>query len=607
MTLRGKLVLAQAPLALAVIALGVVSSLATTALGHRSELILRDNYRSVLAAQRMKEAVERIDSGAVFLVMGAGERGERQIAANRAAFERELDAEEGNITEAGETEAVERLHTRWDRYIGAVDRFRAHPSSPPYFAELEPAFEDVKRGADDILTLNQDAMVRKSDRAARLAARFDRIMITAAIAALVAGLLASMSLTARILRPLSVLGQAVRRLGAGDLRARAQIAGQDEIAQLARDFNTMADHLEQYRKSSLGELLLAQRAAQAVIDSLEDPVIVLGLAGDVLGANTAAERVLRVSFESGGVEPLGALDPAVRAVVERVRAHVLAGKGPYAPRSLEEAIRFATPEGPRQLLPRATPLYAEEGGVAGVTVVLQDVTRLVRFDELKSNLVATVAHEFRTPLTSLRMAIHLCTEGAVGPLTDKQADLLFAARDDCERLQTIIDELLDLSRIQAGRIELDTRPSSAEDLVTAAIDAHRAAAAERKIGLRSEVLPATGDVRADPERLQLVFANLIGNALRHTPAGGEIVLRARPDDGALRFEVSDTGPGIPKEHQATLFEKFVQVPGAPAGGAGLGLFIVKEIVTAHGGRLGVESEPGHTTFWFTIPIAAAAG
>src|SRR5882672_813076 len=152
-------------------------------------------------------------------------------------------------------------------------------------------------------------------------------------------------------------------------------------------------------------------------------------------------------------------------MLDRVRMYVLSGKGPYVPRGLEEAAALRASEGERRLLPRASPVYNEERTVIGTTIVLQDVTRLLRFDERKNNLVATVAHEFRTPLTSMRMAIHLCTEGSVGPLTEKQADLLFAAREDCDRLQTIVDELLDVSRLQEGRPLLERSPVSAEGLV----------------------------------------------------------------------------------------------------------------------------------------------
>ena len=262
-------------------------------------------------------------------------------------------------------------------------------------------------------------------------------------------------------------------------------------------------------------------------------------------------------------------------------------------------------------------MYGDAGEVTGVAIVLQDVTKLFHFDELKSNLVATVAHEFRTPLTSLRMAIHLCTEEAVGPLTGKQADLLFAAREDCERLQTIVDDLLNLSRIESGNIDLHKRRIAPETLVALARDAHRSAAAARQITLRSEVAPGCPEAFADPDRLELVFSNLLGNAIRYSEPEGEIVVRAMSEIAAapasepeasaghwIRFEVADQGPGIAQEHQTGLFEKFYRVPGSPAGGSGLGLFIARGIVQAHGGRIGVLSELGKgATFWFTVPAA----
>jgi two-component system, NtrC family, sensor histidine kinase KinB len=264
-----------------------------------------------------------------------------------------------------------------------------------------------------------------------------------------------------------------------------------------------------------------------------------------------------------------------------------------------------TGDGERLLLPRAAPLYAEEGDVVGATIVFQDVTRLHRFEELSNDLVATVAHELRTPLTSLRMAVHLLAEHTVGPLTPKQGDLVFAAREECDRLQSIVDELLDLSRIQADRIELRLDKHDPEDLVREAIDTQRSAATARKVQLRSELLPDTPAVMADRERILLVLANLIGNAIRYGPAGGTVTVRAIPLEGALRFEVIDQGPGVPPDYQQAIFDKYVRVPGAAAGGAGLGLFIAREIVRAHGGEIGVDCAPGggRATFWFTVKAA----
>jgi PAS domain S-box-containing protein len=568
MTLRTKMLVAQAPLIAGLVLLAALGSLTTQKLGRSAEAILEDNYLSLITAQRMQDALARDD---------------------RAAFAEALRAQEANVTEAGEGEVTARLRAAWTRY-----RDGDAPHAAVVFTTIE-----------EIIALNQDAMVRKSEAAKRSAQSWNTLLLLLAAAASGLAIAASFALTARLLRPVAILGHAARRVAGGDLGARVRIEGRDEIAELAREFNAMAEHLERYRKSSLGELLEAQQAAQAAIDSLPDPVLVLGLDGGLLHTNQASETLLGLDLAKGGGAAIHHLPPDAREVIERVRQHVLGGRGAYSPKGLEEAFRFASGDGDRHFLPRATPLYDEAGAVHGATVVLQDVTRLLRFDQLKDDLVATVAHELRTPLTSLRMAIHLCAEEIVGPLTAKQADLLHAAREDCERLQGIVDELLDLSRIQGGRVELRVATLELEGAVAAALDAARAAAEARGVTLRSEVLPGSGAAAADPERLSLVFANLLANAVRHSPPGEEVVVRARAEGAGVRFEVSDRGPGVPPEYQHAIFEKFFRVPGTTSEGAGLGLFIAKELIAAHGGEIGVTSDGrSGSTFWFTVPAAA---
>ena len=610
MSLRAKLLLAQAPLAVALVVVGMLASATVSSLGRNAEAILKDNYRSVLAIQRMQEAVERVqDSAALLLMGGATDSATKRAAAQRQQFENELQVEEHNITEPGELEAVQLLRQRWKSYQSHFDQLQ--PMHDPaaarsfFFDTLDPDFGAVKQAAETILAMNQDAMVQKSERAGREAERMNNLVLLGAVAALLLGGVASAWLTSRLLQPLGVLTRTVHRIGEGDFDTRANVTGSDELAQLATTVNAMAARLTQYRRSSLGELLLAQQASQAAIDSMPDPVVVFDVKGDVLNVNRAAETLLSIGVGPATGNPLVSADPAVRVVLERVRGHVLSGKGPYVPRGFEEALRIASPEGERYFLPRATPVYAEQGGVTGASVVLQDVTRLRRVDELRNDLVATVAHEFRTPLTSLRMAIHLCIEQSAGPLTEKQADLLYAAREDCERLQSMVDELLDLARIQGGRVELQQRPTPPEALVHAAVEAYRGAADEMGVTIETHLLPGLNDVSVDRERMQLVLSNLISNALRHTPTGGRVAVGARADDGRVRFEVVDTGPGIAKEFQQSVFDKFFRVPGTTSGGAGIGLAISKEIVEAHGGEIGLESEPGHgCTFWFTVPAVA---
>ncbi|MFL5396920.1 MAG: ATP-binding protein [Myxococcales bacterium] len=608
MTLRAKLLAAQAPLALVLLLLGVVSLRTVNDLGRSSQRILQDNYRSVLAAQRMMEALQRLDSAALSAAAGKPQRAEADAAPSLRAFEQELAVQENNITEPAEANATREVRESWDDYRAKYERFRTLPNADEarrvYFAELEPAFARAKAAAQRILEINQDAMVAKSDDAHRIAQRNRSLLLFATVAALAIGTIASVSLTRRALRPLQKLSLAVHRIGEGDLDARARLPGKDEIAEVGHELDMMADRLREYRSSSLGELLQAQQASQAAIDSLPDPVLVLSVEGRVLNVNQAAETVLQVS---GGGDPLARMPPEVRDAIEKVRAHVVGGKGAYAPRGLEEAVRVRAEGGEWALLPRATPLYSEQGGVVGATIVLQDVTRLLRFDELKNDLVATVAHEFRTPLTSLRMAIHILVEGTVGEINERQADLLHAAREDCERLQGIVEDLLDLSRIQAGKVEVSLMPVSAKSVTDAAVAAKVEVAREAGVDLEETLREPVLPVLVDQDRIGLVFENLISNAIRHSPKGGKIEVRVAPDHEKVRFEVRDQGPGVPPEYRHRIFEKFFRVPGTKGEGIGLGLYISREIVLAHGGEMGVDGGGGEgSRFWFTLRVPGQA-
>ncbi len=609
MNLYRKLLLAQAPLALALAIVGVFSVAVVSHLGSHSQTILKDNYRSVLAAQRMKEAIERMDSAALFIVAGERQKGIDQAEKNRPAFEAELKVQEGNITEAGEKEFTSGLRAAWTEYLAKFARLEktATPEEARklYFSELESTFYKVKMAADEILTINQDTMVRKSEEVRRTAERMNAITITVALAALALGLFISTLLTRRMLQPLSALREATHKIGEGKFETRAHVQGNDELAQLARDFNTMATRLSEYRKSSLGELLQAHLSMQAAIDSLPDPVAIFAVGGELQNVNQAAQTILGLPSETGVKEPLKAVDASVRSVLERMRSHVLSGKGAYHPRGFEDAVELPTVLGDRYFLPRAAPVYETRGVVVAATVILQDVTRLRRFEELKNDLVATVAHEFRTPLTSLRMAVHLCTEQVAGPLTDKQAELLHAAREDCDRLQAMVDDILDLSRIESGKIELYPLPTPVAEVMEKAIEKNKAEASAKGLHLIMNFPVPEVKVLVDHERIGHVFSNLIGNAVRHTAGEGSITLGGHISNGMLRFTVTDTGKGIAKEYQSRIFEKFFQIPDSGPKGTGLGLYIAREIVWGHGGQIGVESEPGKgSTFWFTVPIAA---
>ena len=245
MNLRTKLLLAQAPLVIALALVCILSIAVISSPGSHSQLILKDNYRSVLAAQRMQEAIERLeDTGPLLLLTALRDEEAQRATEYRQQFENELKVQEGNITEPGEQDTTRRLRTLWMSYQEKFDRLKkiTDPEAAKrfYFTELEPTFREIKTAAETILTTNQDAMVRKSETVRRTAERMMALTISVALGALLLGLFLSISLTRRLLRPLAILSQTTRRIGEGDFTARAPVQGADELAQLARDFNAMA-------------------------------------------------------------------------------------------------------------------------------------------------------------------------------------------------------------------------------------------------------------------------------------------------------------------------------------------------------------------------------
>jgi NtrC-family two-component system sensor histidine kinase KinB len=230
------------------------------------------------------------------------------------------------------------------------------------------------------------------------------------------------------------------------------------------------------------------------------------------------------------------------------------------------------------------------------------VTERRHQDDLKRGVISTVSHQLKTPLTSMRMAIHLLLEEKVGPLTEKQAELLVAAREDSDRLHDILNNLLDISRIESGRVQMEFHSVSPREMAVEAVESFRTAAKDQGVALELELPDDLPEVWADTTRISHVFGNLLSNALKHTPAGGKITVSAKAEENGLTFSIADTGKGIPSQYLPRIFEQFFRVPDqGPQAGAGLGLAIVKEIVEAHGGTVTVDSIEGKgSTFSFTL-------
>jgi len=613
-TLKSTLLLGLTPLVAIMVGLGLWAVAMFDHLGGRIDVILRENFVSVLAAEGMKEALERLDSAEMFALNGQEDRARAQVKEARPVFEEKLRIERNNVTLPGEQEYADDLARYYARYVMLTDRFFALPASAVeartalYFNDLLPAFNRIKDRADDVLRINQANMKAEDRKAREAAARSREVMVLALLASAAVASLIALVLSRSILGPIREVTRGARAMARGDLDQVVPVLTRDELGELAAAFNTMARTIREFRQAGTARLIRAQKTAQATIDSFPDPVVVVDPAGSVERANPAARRLLGVVPADDGASPWTPPAP-----LQGPLAEVVGGRADYLPTGLDHALCFRDDGQERFLLPRVLAIRADDDALLGAAVVLQDVTKFRLVDQLKSDMVATVSHELKTPLTSLQMAVHLLLEEVVGGLNPKQVELLMAARQDSDRLLAMVNDLLDLTRIEQGRVRLDLRPVAPADLVAEAVDRFEARAADAGVTLAGNAQIGLPPVLADRERIEHAFDNLIGNALAHTPRGGSVRVSAGAgtagDGGAVRFAVEDTGEGIAAGHLGRVFEKFYRAPGSrAAGGAGLGLAIVREVVTAHGGEVDVRSEPGAgAAFSFTVPAAVAAG
>jgi two-component system, NtrC family, sensor histidine kinase KinB len=603
--LRTKLALGFAGLLAVLALLGLQSIALLSRLGGSIDVILRENYKSVVACQDMKEAIERMDSGALFALAGDAGRGRALADLNRPRFESALDVELHNITLPGEGPLAHRLADLYGSYRTVLPQVldEARPLAErreTYFGRLLPLFQEVKATADSVQQINQKNMVEANARARRRAADADRRMVLLLLlgAAVAVGFV--FFLSRAILVPLRRLTESAREIEGGNLDLVVQVTSQDEIGQLAAAFNAMAASLRELRRSDQAQLLRARQTSQLAIDSLPDAVAVFSPEGEVELVNETAVAIL-------GLKPG---EPAPERHAEWLKPLLAQAmrEGTLPERGHDAALQLFQDGKERFFLPRASAIRDAQAGrdrLLSVILVLADVTDLRRVDEMKSDLLSTVSHELRTPLTSLQMAIHILIGEEQGPLNPQQTDLLLAARDDAERLREIIASLLEISRLESRQQLLRYEPVAPRDYVDPAVEEFRSAFADAGLDLQIEIDPSAGKVLIDPARARLALGNLLGNALHHTPAGGTVKVSATPQKGYVRFAVEDTGSGIPKEYVDKVFDRFFQVPGSEdLGGAGLGLSIAKDIVHAHGGEMRVQSREGAgSTFWFTLPLA----
>jgi NtrC-family two-component system sensor histidine kinase KinB len=608
-SLKQKLLFSYGLLIIVLFAMSAWSIYHFVHLGRAIDVILVNNYKSIIAAENMKEALERQDSAAMFFVASHTVQARQQFDDNAAKFDREYQIAASNVTEEGEAEIIADIEAKYRNYrrdlksfLASSKRDAAAEMSANYFARLDPDFLVLKSRIDDLLHLNQQAMLRANDRAIAVAKRAEISTATMAGLALTLALIFAWRFTKYVVSPITALTDKARRIGEGDLDQYIDISSRDEIGVLASEFNRMAARLRDLRRSDYGRLLVEQKKSDAVIDSIYEPVIVTDARGRVIKINQAGRQLFggQAGNGHGGELALsGSIggDLILRAVRDAVAMH-----RPIAAEDSAALVPVRVGGAERRFRLRATPMRDSDGHLLGAVTVLEDITALAELDKLKTEFISVASAKLREPLRCLQLALHAVIEGGAGELNEQQTSMLEDARENAERLDELMRDLLELAEIESGALMLSTERLRPVDLAREAVERFQFAAESRHIKLENNVWPDLPWVIADRKAVGRIFANLLSNALRHTGRDGHVTVEATERVGRVMFAVRDTGEGIPEDHLPVLFGRFVQI-GERAGGAGLGLALVKRLVEAQGGQVSVESRAGEgSTFTFSLPV-----
>jgi len=552
-------------------------------LGGAIRATLYSNYSSIKSVHHMDEALYELELAKTEGTLKS------EMPANKAAFLRWLGVERQNITEEGEADLVSSIAKLWQRSLDDLE----HPASPSDNAE---DFSALHGQLDKLAKMNEAAMFRADIRAGMMSNEVSYEFSVALILLLSLGTMLSLTLARNIANPLSELAGRLRTLNLPGHRERLVEQPLAELQVVAFEFNKMAEGLEQFEKLNVDRLIVEKNKIEAILESIEDGIILIDGYGSIAHINEVAAAILRVNREDALGQPFDQLQ--IRETpYERIKTALRNPDDQSLPRiEIDSNVRGQA----QKYLLKIVPLRPREGQSLGHVLVLQDITYL----RDRANLVATLSHELKTPLTSLAAAAELLQDART-KLDEKEQDLVSTINEDIGTMDRLANDLLALARGESGSIAIHSEPLDLANLVRSVLRTFALQAEQNGVELRSNVEQPIPEVSGDPVKLSWVFSNLIANALRYTPTGGNVTISSELTEYSVLIHVKDTGVGIAPEILGHLFERFSQwnVNGSLPGSAGLGLAIAKDIVEGHGGRIVVSSETGKgTCFTVKLPL-----
>ncbi len=583
MKIKTKLRLGFGFLFVVVIFFGAISLYYMNRISVSSRVILKDNYESLRYARGMRAVLDEAE-----LPLSKASAGK---------FAAELHKEAHNVTEKGEGQAVALL----------AAAFRQLTAPETDLVTQRQALKKVQLQLRRVDELNMKAIVRKNDAAQLSVEKAATYLISAAALCFIILFSFSVNFPGFVANPLREFSDAIKAISSKNYKQRLEFRGNDEFAELATEFNAMTAQLNKWENSNLAKLQSEKLRIEAIIGQMQDAIIGLNEKEEVLFLNRVAGQLLNMHEK----EVIGANARELMKKNDLLNRVMQAGANVKPIKIYADGKESYFKLERREIM---VPVFEDQQDIvikesmkaAGEVYILKNVTEYKELDEAKTNFIATVSHELKTPISSIKMSLKLLDDERVGSMNAEQKELVQHIKEDCGRLLKITSELLDLAQVETGNLQLNFVKADPRKIALYAMDAVRFQAEQKLIGLELISRNDLPKVNVDTEKTAWVLVNFLSNAMRYSPQKSKVVIQVIENGNNMEFSVRDFGKGIDEQYQKRLFDRYFQVPtdGNNKSGSGLGLAISKDFIEAEGGKIWVESAIGEgSRFCFLLPIA----
>ncbi len=606
-TLKGKISLLYLGLVVLIAIVGTTATINLFELSKSIDSLMIANYKSINSATKMMEAIERQDSAVLIYINVDTQKGKNLFTVNNEEFLKWYNVNANNVTEEGESKMIDTVRVSYTDYVNMfldLQEIRSQQgiekANEFYDKKMMPDFIHIKDVLKQLNVLNEKSMFRSKALATKNAENSMYLILGMSMLAIIGGFAVSRFLTHRFLMPITLLTNNMRSIKAGELNQQAIINSKDEIGELSAEFNNMTKRLQQYEQSTSGKLLLEKNRSMAIVKSISNPLVVLDTDYRIILLNDAFENFFNVREK----------ELTNRHFLEEIKDGEIFDFISSAFKSKDDTkqkiflIRTNHEDFYFNII--VTTVKDDNANLSGMIVIFQNVTQLKEIEKIRTDFIATISHEFKTPLTSIMMGTDVLIEERMGQLNSDQMQFIQAIREDSERLNKLVNDLLELMRIESGKAVFKFREYNINDIIECAVKPFYQLVEQQGKTLYFSFEEETSYVVADFEKITWVLNNLISNALKYTNVDDKISVTAIEKAENVYVTVKDTGMGIPQEYLEKIFEKFVQVNDGDIEfrGTGLGLAVVREIIEAHHGKIWCESKIDiGSSFTFTLNIA----